>query len=194
MEGPWREADLGAAPLWRVREGEGDLDAALAAKGFARRDPTRTWWAPVGALAPDRPERLTGFAIWPPVAVMRDLWAEGGIGPARLAVMERAAEPRAALLARLADRPAGAAFVAAVGPVAAVHAIEVPPRLRRRGAGRLLLRHAAWWAGERGATHLALAVTAANAPANALYAGMGMTRGPGYHYRVLKEASPCPPR
>ena len=198
MEGPWGEADIDAAevamtpplwpaPLWRVRAGEDALDAALAARGHAARDPTRLWWAEAEALAPAPPERLTGFVVWPPVAIMRDLWAEGGIGPERLAVMARAQRPRTGLLARASDRPAGVAFAAVAGDLAMVHAIEVAPASRRRGVGLSLLRHAAWWARGAGARHLALAVTEANEAANALYARAGMTPAPGYHYRV-KEA------
>ena len=194
MEGEWSTDDLAAAeaamerPLWRVRAaGEDALDAALAARGYARRDPTRLWWVEAAALAPEAPERLTGFAVWPPIAAMRDLWAEGGIGPERLAVMRRACEPRTGHLARASDRAAGAAFTAMAGPVAMVHAIEVASGMRRRGVGLSLLRHAAWWARGHGARHLALLVTEANGPANALYARAGMTPAPGYHYRV-KEA------
>ena len=190
MEAPWTQADIDAAEaameraLWRVRAGEDALDAALAARGLALRDPTRLWWAEAARLAPERPERLTGFALWPPLAVMRDLWAEGGIGPARLAVMARAPAPRAGLLARVSDRPAGVAFAAVAEGIGVVHAIEVAPGLRRRGTAAALLRHAAWWARGHGARHLALAVTEANAPANALYARAGMTPAPGYHYRA----------
>jgi GNAT superfamily N-acetyltransferase len=71
--------------------------------------------------------------------------------------------------------------------VAAVHAIHVDPALRRRGAGRLALAHAAWWARGVGARHLALAVTEANDAANALYERAGMTPAPGYHYRAQEE-------
>ena len=177
-------------PLWRVHAGEAALDAALAARGLAARDPTRLWWAEAQALAPERPERMTGFAVWPPVAIMREIWAAGGIGPARLAVMRRVAAPRTGFLARACDRPAGVAFAAAAGGVALVHAIEVAPALRRRGVGLSLLRHAAWWARGRGAGHLALAVTEANGPANALYERAGMTPAPGYHYRVPIEEEP----
>ena len=187
MAGPWTQDDLGAASLWRVRSGEDALDAALAVRGLTIRDPTRLWWAAVDRLAPARPGRLTGFAIWPPIAVMRDLWAEGGIGAERLAVMARAPGPRTGLLARVSDRPAGVAFACAAGPIAVIHALEVAPGMRRRGAGASLLRFAAWWAGERGARHLALAVTEADEAANALYERAGMTAAPGYHYRVRKE-------
>ena len=193
MDAPWREADIDAAEaampvaLWRVRAGEEALDAALEARGRAVRDPTRLWWGEVAALAPERPERMTGFAVWPPIATVREIWAGGGIGPARLAVMARAEGPRTAHLARVSDRPAGVAFTAVAGAVGVVHAIEVAPALRRRGTGLTLLRHAAWWARGHGARHLALAVTEANAAANALYARAGMSPAPGYHYRAQED-------
>ena len=57
--------------------------------------------------------------------------------------MERVAPPRAALLGRLHDRAAGAAFVAADGPVAMIHAIEVAPAFPRPGLAGWLSRVAA---------------------------------------------------
>jgi N-acetylglutamate synthase len=99
-------------------------------------------------------------------------------------VTQRAPEPRRWLLGRLADRPAGCAFVACHGPVAMLHALQVAPDRRRRGLGGRLTRAAAAWAAEQGAGTLALAVEAANAPALALYSRVGMRRAGGYHYRA----------
>lgn len=192
---PVSEADLAAVlaaagdgALFRLRPGacdwDGPLDAALAARGLRRADPTLILAAPVAVLAPEPLPHLRAFALWPPLAIQREIWAEGGIGPARLAVMARAQDPRAALMARIADRVAGTAFVAVAGPVAMLHAVEVTQTLRRRGAARALARAAAEWAGAQGARWLALAVTEANAPARALYGGLGMAVAHRYHYRV----------
>lgn len=181
----------GTPPLFRLRPElcpwDATLDAALEASGHLRHDPTVFYAAPVAALAPEPLPRLRAFAIWPPLAIQRDLWAEAGIGPARLAVMARAAEPRAALLAREADRVAGTAFVALHGPLAMLHAMEVTPGLRRRGAARNMMRRAAEWAARAGAHWLALAVTEANAPARSLYEALGMRACGGYHYRRAPE-------
>jgi GNAT superfamily N-acetyltransferase len=65
-----------------------------------------------------------------------------------------------------------------------LHALEVPVALRRQGAARNILGRAASWAGEQGATRLALAVTAANGPARALYGSVGMRAVGEYHYRI----------
>jgi ribosomal protein S18 acetylase RimI-like enzyme len=102
-------------------------------------------------------------------------------------VRARAAEPRSFLLGRLDDRPAGCAFVAVHGDVAMLHAVEVAPLARRNGLGARMTRAAAVWAQARGAATLALAVTRANAPALALYRGLGMAEAGAYHYRLAPE-------
>lgn len=159
------------------------LDAALAKRGYAVVDPTVLMAAPVAALAAP-PAPITLFPVWPPLQIMRDIWTENGIDAARQAVMERAPEPKTALIARVSDRAAGVAFVGAHAGVAMLHAVEVLPGLRRKGAARNILTGAAWWAKGRGMDWLALAVTRANAGARALYAGAGMTEVCGYHYRM----------
>lgn len=179
--------DAGQVPLFRLRAGDEGLDATLAARGYRLIDPVTIWVAPVAALTAERPPRLTTFTIWEPLAIMRDIWAEGGIGPARIAVMERAAAPRTGLFARHADQPAGAGFVACHAGVAMVHALEVRARHRRAGVGRLMLRQAALWAEGHGARHLSLLCAEANEGSNALCAAMGFSARASYHYRLKEE-------
>ena len=176
----------GEPPIWRIGPGDEALDAALAARGYQIMDPVALYLAPVAALAQE-PPRVSAFALWPPLAIQRDLWTAGHIGPARQAVMDRAAMPKTALLARQDDRPAGIAFVAISDGIAFIHALAVIPAFRRRGAARNLMRRAAVWAQGQGAGWLALAVTEANGPANGLYASLGMTVVEHYHYRVLRK-------
>jgi GNAT superfamily N-acetyltransferase len=115
--------------------------------------------------------------------VARQLWEEGGIGPARVAVMDRVQVPKTAILGRAGDRAAGAAFVAVHGNVAMLHALEVAPALRRNGCGHNILRAAALWARDQGADTLALLVTERNIAARALYASLNMRAVGQYHYR-----------
>lgn len=186
------DAELDAAvaampdPLFAVFPGRSPaddaLDRALAARGFRRHDPVLAYAAPVAALVGELPW-LTAFPHWPLLEATRAIWAEGGIGPGRVAVMQRAAGPKAAILARSGDRPSGAAFVALHGDLAMLHAVEVRPERRRQGAGGHLLRAAANWAAEQGAQVLALVVTERNAAARALYASAGMAAAGQYHYR-----------
>lgn len=189
LDGPFGGADLDTleaamdAPLMLVRAGEDALDAALDARGWRVVDPVVAYAAPIASLTADLPG-LSAFPHWPPLEIARSIWSEGGIGPARIAVMARAQGARAALLGRLDDRPAGVAFVACHGAEAMVHALEVKQSQRRKGLGRNLLHAAANWAAERGATRLSLVVTRQNAAARALYTRLGMQVVGEYHYRM----------
>lgn len=183
-------ADL--LPLFQVRPGQGVFDAALAARGYAVVDPVVTYSAKLADLDQSSPPPMTTFPHWPPLGIAADLWAEGGIGPARLAVMHRAPGPKCVILARNLDRAAGVAFVAMDGPIAMLHALDVIPSMRRSGSARHIMQAAVGWARDNGGTDLGLAVTTANAPARALYASFGMQVVGHYHYRQLqarKEAN-----
>lgn len=180
----------GEAPLFMVRPGEEALDAALAARGYRVIDPVTIWAASLETLCAERPPRVTVFHIWPPLALQRDIWRGGGIGPERVAVMARAKGPKAALLTRWNDHPGGAGFVAIHGDIAMVHAVEILPHQRRQGAGRAMMRGAAHWAAEEGARYMAVLCTRENRGANGLYASLGMQAVGQYHYRIKEEASP----
>lgn len=174
----------GRAPLFRVAHGQAALDSWLAARGYAAVDPTVIYAAPTAALArPPRPIAL--FALWPPLAIQRLIWDEAGTDPARQAVMARAVAPRAAFLARIENRAAGVAFAAVCGETTMLHALTVLPGFRRKGVGKLMVTGIAHWARQQGAATLALAVTALNTPARALYENLGMVEAGSYHYREL---------
>jgi GNAT superfamily N-acetyltransferase len=179
-------ARLGQEPLFMIRPDhapdEAALDTALAARGYAIRDEVTIYHAPASRLAGEVPP-VTVFAHWPPLQILRDLWHETGVGPARQAVMDRTTGPKAVILGRMADRAAGGAFVAIHRDCAMLHAISVAPQFRRQGLGEYLIREAANWAVESGVTHIALVVTRAN-PANSLYQSLGMARACDYHYRL----------
>lgn len=170
-------------PSFVVFPGQERLDAALAARGYHVADRVRLWTGEARALAGEPLPFATAFPLWPPLAIMGDIWREGGhVGPARQAVMARAARPQG-ILARIDDRAAGCAFVAAHGDTAMLSAVEVLPRFRRREAAGLILRAAAHWAVGEGCRRLALVAAHDNHPANAAYARHGMREEAGYHYR-----------
>jgi len=188
-DGPFTEADLDRAeaamakPLMLIRAGDTALDAALDARGWQVIDPVVAYAAPVTALTADLPP-LAAFPHWPPLAIARAIWAEGGIGPDRIAVMDRVSGPKVAILSRSGDRPAGVAFVACHGTEAMLHALDVRPDHRRQGVGRTLLHAAANWAASQGAERLSLVVTRQNTAARALYVRLGMGVVGQYHYRM----------
>ena len=173
--------DWGKRPLFVLRPGEEALDAALAAKGYGVPDRNLILAAPSVALA--AAGGLSAIPCEAPLAAMEEIWAAGGIGSAKLAVMARTPAPRVSFLGRLEDRPAGAAFVAAHDGIAMLSALEIAPFARRRGLGAVMVRAAAAWAAAQGAETFALAVRGANAPALALYAALGMAEAGRYHYR-----------
>ena len=193
----WSPADIDAAveiqrgwdqtPQFRVADEETGLAAALEQRGFQRHNPTVTLVAPVNALTDQAVPPVTAFAVWPPMAIQRDIWTAGGIGPARQAVMMRAPDPRSALLGRIKDRAAGAGFVAVHGDVAMVHGLTILPEWRRLGLAGWMMRKAAFWATDQGATRLGLAVSRGNTAAVALYSGLGMTEAGGYAYYAAPE-------
>jgi GNAT superfamily N-acetyltransferase len=175
----------GERPLFQLRPGDEALDAALAARGYAIVDPVVIYAAKLAELAQPAPPLMTTFPHWPPLGIAVDLWAEGGIGPARLDVMHRVRGAKCAILSRNADRAAGVTFVALHGPIAMLHALEVTPTMRRKGSARHILQATIHWAQDNGATDLSLAVTTANTAARALYASFGMQVVGQYHYRQL---------
>lgn len=190
--GAWSQGDIAAAEevhrgwdqpaLFRVEDGDGGLAEALLARGYVRSDPTSVMEAPLASLTDREIPPITAFAIWPPLAIQREIWTATGIGPARQAVMARVAGPRSAVLGRIEDRAAGSGFVAMAGDVAMVHAVEILPPWRRKGLAGWMMRRAACWAVEAGATRLVLAVTRGNDAALALYRGLGFGEIGGYSY------------
>jgi GNAT superfamily N-acetyltransferase len=175
---------MGQAPLFMIRKGDEALDALLAAQGYDIIDPVNIYACPVGDLSKLDLPRVASFSIWEPLAIMRDIWAQGGIGAERVAVMERAKGPKTGLFGRHDNRPAATGFVAIHDGTAMVHAIEVLARDRRQGVGRHLMIQAARWAEQQGADQISVICTQANAGANALYASLGMRLVGHYHYRI----------
>ncbi|MCV6585399.1 MAG: GNAT family N-acetyltransferase [Marinibacterium sp.] len=175
---------LGQEQLFMIRPQDAQLDRWLAARGYAVIDPVTVFRCPVAQLT-DRPiPPVTTFVVWEPLVIMAEIWAEGGIGPARLEVMARAAGPKTAILGRIDEKPAGAGFVAIHDGVAMVHALDIRARARRRGLGAWMMRQAAHWAAGQGAHEMTVMCTTANVAACGLYTSLGMRPDGAYHYRI----------
>ncbi len=176
----------GQAPLFMIRDGEEALDALLDARGYARVDEVVMYTLPIAALIDKKIPRVTCFTLWEPLAIMVEIWAEGGIGSERLAVMNRAAV-KTGILTRWNEKPAGVAFAAVHNGVTMVHAVEVLYHQRRLGVAEWMTRAAAFWGAEQGAEHLAVLCVAENTGARSLYTKLGFTEAGRYHYRELPE-------
>lgn len=179
--------ELGQALIFQIRPGEEAFDAMLKERGYVVKDPVTIYACSVDALCDVAIPRVTVLHIWEPLAIMREIWAEGGIGPERLDVMTRARGPKTSMLGRLKDKPGGVAFAAIHEGIAMVHAVEVLVHQRRSGMGRWFMRAAAFWARDNGAHTLSVMCTTANEAANALYSSIGMQVVGDYHYRFLNK-------
>ncbi|PIE16361.1 MAG: GNAT family N-acetyltransferase [Rhodobacterales bacterium] len=175
---------LGQPALFMIREGDEALDDLLAAKGYRLHDPVNAYACPIETLAQIAPDRMSAFAVWPPLAIIGEIWTRQGINAARQAVMHRAKGPKSAILARQNDRPAGAAYVAMHRKTAMLHALEVIAEHRRQGVARNILGRAAIWAQNNGAIDFMAVCTRENEAANALYTSLGMKNVGQYHYRI----------
>ncbi|MEM1129624.1 MAG: GNAT family N-acetyltransferase [Pseudomonadota bacterium] len=176
--------------LFLVQPAQQVLDNRLSALGYTRRDPTILMAGKVAPLLDIATPRLSTFEVWPPLAIMDEIWDAGGIGRDRRAIMTRCAAPKTAIFGREDNRPTATAFAAAMDTTAMVHALEVRPERRRRGVARRVMARAAQWAARQGCDAVAVAVTEANAPAIRLYSGLGLRPAAHYHYRCLDGERP----
>ncbi|NOR61698.1 MAG: GNAT family N-acetyltransferase [Rhodobacteraceae bacterium] len=174
---------LDQARLFMISGKDTELDAALAARGYAIKDPVTMFACPVATLAQHDPKGLTAIRTEAPLGVMQEIWAAGRLEKGRLAVMARAKGPKTYLLGRVDDRPAGAAFVAMDGKSAMLHALEILPEHRRKGLGLAMTAATAAWAAEHGAETFSLIAVTANTAACGLYHSLGMQDVGYYHYR-----------
>jgi len=146
---------LGQVPLFSVLPG-GETDTVLAEMGYIALDETWLYSCAITDLAQRDLPPVTAFPIWPPLQLARDIWAEGGVGPDRVAVMERATCDRTAILGRINDRAGGVAYAGLHEGCVMVHALEILESQRRNGLAGSLMIAAAKRGAERGAQHMAL--------------------------------------
>ncbi len=175
---------LGQPALYMVLAGQDGLDRALEALGYEIKDPTLALQVDCATLSA-APPPVTVFETWPPLAIQEEIWAEGGIGADRLAIMHRCDGPKISLFGRINDRPAGTAYVAIHNGLAMLHALEILPQARCKGLAAHMMRAAAHWAETQGAPRFSVLVTRGNMPARSLYASLGFEPVGHYHYRTI---------
>ena len=183
--------ELDQHPLFRLTGDQQALDDTLAGQGYRLVDPVNVYLASATAMATQPlPPACSAMEIWEPLAIQKEIWAEGGIGPGRIAVMERARGPRVSLLGRWENSPAATAFVALHDCVAMLHALEVRAGFRGKRLGYAMMIRAAAWAQAQGAEEFSVICTKANVAGNALYSRLGMTVIGSYHYREQAPDAP----
>lgn len=171
---------FGQTSIFMVRDGEAALSDKLEAKGFRYASPTIVFVLPSDALETPAPMAAIPCAL--PLAYQREIWEAAGIGPARLAVMERVAAPKSYLLARHEDRPIGTAFAAVAEGQVMMHALEIMADKRRVGGASRLTAKAAAWGRSHGAKSLVVLVEERNERAVAFYRSLGMAECARYAY------------
>jgi len=139
---------------WTIRDGRGGGQRVSAASGSGDISVAEEAMAAIGQ---DKLFMIQGeqteldAALADRGYVVKDIWAEGGIGPARLDVMRRATCDKTFVMGRIDARASAAAFVGASGGICMAHAVEVLKRERRRGVAERMMRAAAWWGLRQGA-------------------------------------------
>jgi ribosomal protein S18 acetylase RimI-like enzyme len=179
---------FGQTPLFSLRDGDAALDDMLAARGYVVVDRTNVYACPVGLLAREETDvEQASLAVWEPLAIQLDFWRAGGIGPDRIAVMERSRCEKTTLIGRHDNSPGGTAYVAIHDGIAMMHALEIIEPARRVGMGRAMTIQAAQWAEKNGATEFTCLCVEQNAAANGLYSRLGMEIVGQYHYRIKES-------
>lgn len=168
------------------------LDEALAARGFCRVDLTLVLHLDLTAGAPPLPAvRLIDGAPQEWLRTFTHL--RGGRvedAPRHAAILGALTTP--ALYASIAGadgEPAACGLAVLEGDMVGLFDVVTSPSQRRRGYGRALVSGMLHWAQGAGAHHAYLQVVRENAPARALYDGMGFHQAYHYWYRV---PSPSP--
>lgn len=170
--------------LFMIQGDQAELDAELADRGYVVKDPVDLLVGDSATIADGFRPKLDAIFAEFPLPILAEIWAEGGIGPARLDVMERTTCAKTFVMGRIDARAAAAAFVAASNGVCMAHAVEVLARERRRGVAEKMMRAAAWWGLQHGAKTFCVLTTQANISAQKLYRKMGMETATQYHYRI----------
>jgi ribosomal protein S18 acetylase RimI-like enzyme len=161
-----------------------DLDAFLAARGYEAYDACTTLARALTAADATMP---SGIVLCDrPGDDWFDVYASV-ITPDRRTVapriLERVPRPCAFVGATSDGRIAATVLAVLVGPIVIVECVATAEVARRRGVARTAMQGAMAWAAEQGATTAALGVVAANAPAQALYRGLGFEQIGRYHLR-----------
>ena len=165
------------------------LDAALADRGYARESESLVMLGDPAAAAAgdDGTVEILHRPLQSVLAAMADpLWGDPQRRE-RAALLARIRRPHRYGLVTVGGEPAAGGLVVADGQLAGLFALRTQPPFRRQGLARRLVAACAAWARTQGAERLYLQVEADNAPAIALYAGLGFAAAYRYGYRKATE-------
>ncbi|MEM6357241.1 MAG: GNAT family N-acetyltransferase [Pseudomonadota bacterium] len=182
----------GLRPRFQIWPGDTQIDQALETAGWERYDRSLLMIRPAIPpieLPPPGPDAVRegreamAVVVRTPIALLDEVWQEGGVGPARRAVLDRSQGPKAIFLGRVGMQPAGAVAMTLDGEVGITQALWVVPAARRSGLASVLMAAASRFAADAGASVIAHAVLEENMPAVRLYERLGFRPFGAYHYR-----------
>lgn len=160
-----------------------DLDQRLARRGYRVQEPCTTLAKVL--TAPAMPDGVE-IADAPSADWLGNYLA--GVTESRrpqaASILARVPAPRAFFLIRRDGETVGSALGVAHDGIVIAECVMTRADRRRTGAGRVVMQALEAWGAGQGATVAALQAVAANAPAQALYAGLDYAKVCGYHYRV----------
>jgi GNAT superfamily N-acetyltransferase len=186
---------LGLPTIFRVLSLiDPSVDERLAEAGYAREGESCVLYGPIKDVKADRdpdvqlldhptPEWFTAMAMLQShsseqAATYRRIVGQVAI-PASFAALSDGGDP------------VGLAYGALHGGLLCYESVITDSRRRRRGYSRRIVAALAAWAKDRGAVGVCLEVEAHNAPARALYNGVGIkSELYRYHYRRERAATP----
>ena len=160
-----------------------DLDARLAARGYARGEEHVTMLKRIAASPGNSPNVACAQAYdshWLAVYL-------AGLGPGRAAaapaILARLPPRRMFFACRRGAAVIGCGLSVVDGELASVQCMATRSDARRQGCARAVLRAIEAWAAGEGATHLYLQAELGNVGAIALYRGGGFSLASRYHVR-----------
>lgn len=198
------EGEAAAASPTRGHGGAGGLDPVLAAMGYTATDPTlvqeldMTGWVANAYAAPHATPPRSGSPSSAPrrcAMVAHPAWlaAEGAVrgrtgnateNPVLRVLLATLGSAGQTWLLHVDGQPAVCGLGVRTGDAYGIFAVAAHPDLRRQGHGRALVTAMLSVARRDGARTAWLQVGQGNAPARALYEGLGFATSYGYWYRV----------
>lgn len=181
---------LGRPPLFRIVSLAPELDPVLAERGYAAEGASLTLVADLAGLPeaeadPGDPVHIAEApdADWLALRAMinaADPEAERAYRAMHAAILL----PRACAALRAEGAIAAQAYAVLDGTLVVIESVATMEACRGRGYARRVVEALMRWGRSRGAGAACLQVVAENAPARALYAGLGFDREVSrYHYR-----------
>ena len=177
----------GLAPCFKITRSAQpqDLDAVLDRRGYVIEGQSLVLTAGSAHIEQTDGPEITLSADASP-AWLGCHWQDHNDDDRWIDIVRRISGPRAFVLARLDNGPAGTALASIEDGWACITAVHTVPDFRRRGVARSLVGALAAWARTQ-SSGLFLQVEADNDPAQRLYASCGFQPAYRYHYRTLQR-------